>query len=64
LNGDDRVYLTLVGGGVFGNELAWICSAIERACKLYDGYELDVVIVNYGTISGEVFRLIERFGKV
>ena len=24
LNGDNRVYLTLVGGGVFGNKLEWI----------------------------------------
>jgi hypothetical protein len=61
LNGDKRVYLTLVGGGVFGNELEWICSAIERACFKYAEYELDIQIVNYGSISGEVLRLVQRF---
>ena len=30
--GSARVYLTLLGGGVFGNEIAWITRAIERAC--------------------------------
>jgi len=58
LNGDDRVYLTLVGGGVFGNELKWICSAIERAVLKYENYELDVIIVNYGSISNEVLNLV------
>ena len=61
LNGDKRVYLTLVGGGVFGNELEWICSAIERACLKYVEYDLDVMIVNYGSISDEVLELLERF---
>ena len=61
LNGDNRVYLTLVGGGVFGNELAWICSAIERACLKYADYKLDVIIVNYGSISGNVLKLVQKF---
>jgi len=59
LNGDNSVYLTLVGGGVFGNELAWICSAIERACLKYSDYSLEVMIVNYSSISGEVLELVE-----
>jgi len=63
LNGDKNVYLTLVGGGVFGNELSWICSAIERACLKYVEYDLDVKIVNYSSISEEVFDLVKRFEK-
>ena len=63
LNGDDRVYLTLVGGGVFGNDLEWICSAIERAVLKYSDYELDVKIVNYGVVSDEVLSLIKRYDK-
>jgi len=58
LNGDNKVYLTLVGGGVFGNKLEWICSAIERACLKYEEYDLDVKIVNYGSISDEVINLV------
>jgi len=61
LNGDDKIYLTLVGGGVFGNELEWICSAIERAYLKYADYDLDVMIVNYSSISDEVFDLVKGF---
>jgi len=60
LNGDNRVYLTLVGGGVFGNKLEWICSAIERACLKYADYDLDVKIVNYSSISEEVLDLVSN----
>ncbi|CAA6814440.1 MAG: Unknown protein [uncultured Sulfurovum sp.] len=51
-------YLTLLGG-VFGNEIEWIISAIERAVSLYRDFELDVVVVNYGSISDEVLALVE-----
>ena len=61
LNGDDRIYLTLVGGGVFGNKLKWICLAIERACFKYEAYNLDVIIVNYRAVSEEIIRLVKRF---
>jgi len=60
LNGDKRVYLTLVGGGVFGNKIEWICSAIERACLKYADYDLDVKIVNYSSISEEVLALVNN----
>ena len=63
LNEDNRVYLTLVGGGAFGNDLEWICSAIERAVLKYANYELDVKIVNYGAISDEVLELVEKYIK-
>lgn len=42
----DTVLLTRVGGGVFGNEPAWIEAAIERALRLVPG--LDVVLVRRG----------------
>ncbi len=61
LNRDNRVYLTLVGGGVFGNELEWICSAIKRAILKYAEYELDVNIVNYGAVPSKVLKLVEDY---
>ena len=64
LNGDDRVYLTLVGGGVFANDLAWICSAIQRAVLKYADYELEVMIVNYGSISEEVLKLVKKIEEL
>lgn len=27
----NRIFLTLLGGGVFGNEIAWIINSINRA---------------------------------
>ncbi len=61
LNRENKIYLTLVGGGVFGNDLEWICSAIERVCLKYADYDLDLTIVNYRAISGKVLRLVQKF---
>lgn len=45
-----HVYLTKVGGGVFGNPDEWIAAAICRALQIYQNYPLDVVLVHYGRI--------------
>ena len=45
--GNDRVYLTLLGGGVFGNEEDWIFGAINRALELFAHVPLDVAIVSH-----------------
>jgi len=45
------VYLTALGGGVFGNEMAWIEQAIDRACCRLQELPLDVRVVTY---SGQV----------
>ncbi|WP_051242922.1 hypothetical protein [Azohydromonas australica] len=41
-----RVLLTRLGGGVFGNEAAWIDAAIERALRCVAGQQLDIVAVS------------------
>ena len=41
-----KVFLTAVGGGVFGNGLSWIARAIEKALASVD-YPLDVRLVTY-----------------
>jgi len=41
-----RVYLTPVGGGVLGNRIRWIASAIERAMLLHQDAPLDVHLVH------------------
>ena len=45
----NRVFLTLLGGGVFENQPEWILSAIEHAANLIreDGHELEIFIVDY-----------------
>jgi hypothetical protein len=42
--GGRRVFLTFIGGGVFGNDDAWISDAIGRACARLAGAELEVVV--------------------
>ena len=45
--GNNKVYLTLVGGGAFGNRESWIISAIERALNKFSKMPLDIKVVSY-----------------
>lgn len=53
-NGANKVFLTLLGGGAFGNETDWILGAIDRALNLYADSGLDVAIVSYGRSNPRV----------
>ena len=44
-----RVYLTALGGGAFGNRRVWIRDAIIKALNKYRSYNLEVILVHYGT---------------
>jgi len=55
--GIERVFLTLLGGGVFGNDLAWIGHSILRALSLVGG--LDVYVVSYGRPNAAVQRIVQ-----
>jgi hypothetical protein len=44
-----RCYLTLLGGGVFGNDYEWIRDAINLALTNFSEYPLDVKLVHPGT---------------
>jgi hypothetical protein len=57
-NGSNRVFLTLLGGGAFGNETHWIIAAIRRALNLYCNADLDVVLVSYGSPNPAVQQLL------
>lgn len=56
--GCQKLFLTLVGGGVFGNKMDWILSAIGRSLKLFAWADLDVYIVSYGSSKPEVVRFL------
>ena len=58
--GCPNLYLTLVGGGVFGNKLDWILSAIDRSLKLFEFSGLDVKIVSYGGSKPEVAQFVRH----
>lgn len=57
--GNNKVYLTLVGGGVFGNDVDWIVAAIRRAVSLFPDSGLDVAIVSYGGSNRDIQALFE-----
>ena len=56
------VFLTRLGGGAFGNALAWIDDAIGRALRQMRHRGLDVRIVSYGPIPVELKALVASFG--
>ncbi len=58
-SGIKRVFLTLLGGGVFGNEHEWIRDAVLWALERVTG--LEVHIVSYGRSSAVVRELVARY---
>ena len=54
------IFLTKVGGGVFGNDKKWIIDAIKYAIDAVRPYnvDLDIRIVHYGSIEDGYDQLI------
>lgn len=52
-----RVFLTMLGGGAFGNRRGWIYDAIERAYRLVKTAPLDVILVHFGPVPGDAQKL-------
>ena len=48
------VFLTLVGGGAFGNHSSWIHAAMRRALKMMQPFALDVRLVSYASQSKDI----------
>ena len=61
--GSNKLFLTTIGGGVFGNDDHWIFAAIERAIRQYQNYELDVAIVSYGSPRRSVADLFAELSN-
>lgn len=57
--GNKRVFLTLVGGGAFGNNYEWILDAIRYSIKKFSKTPLDIRIVSYGGSDYFVEQLIK-----
>jgi hypothetical protein len=55
------VFLTLLGGGAFGNPIHWILAALERAMTLLETADLDVRLVLRGTPSREMLALVGAY---
>ncbi|UCF36054.1 MAG: hypothetical protein JSU96_14695 [Acidobacteriota bacterium] len=61
--GSHKVFLTLLGGGAFGNSAGWIIAALERALRRFDKVPLEVVIVSYGHSNPRIRELISRWSS-
>ena len=59
--GSNLLLLTRLGGGVFGNDDAWIDAAMRRALTLASGFALNVRIVSHQAPMSSTRRLIEEF---
>lgn len=59
--GNNRVFLTLVGGSSFNNDFTWIFQSIERALKLAADWNLDVAIVSRSGSQPAVQTLARQF---
>jgi hypothetical protein len=60
--GSAKVFLTLVGGGVFGNDMRWIIESLEKVLQLFARTPLDIQIVSYGNSNPRVQQLIRGLG--
>jgi hypothetical protein len=60
--GSNVVLLTSLGGGAFGNNEAWINSAISRALKIVSGFELDVKLVSYDAPTRAFVQIAKDYG--
>lgn len=55
-----RVLLTRLGGGAFGNDEAWIDDAIARALWMHAHSGLEVLLVSYGAVPASLYALARR----
>lgn len=62
--GNKTVYMTLLGGGAFGNKPEWIFDAITRAVKLYQHADLELIFVSYGKSNPELAQVIKKLNEV
>ncbi len=58
--GNRKLFLTLVGGGAFGNDLRWIIKAIDNSINKFRNTPIDVRIVSYGRSNPIVKELIKK----
>ena len=61
--GVNRLFLTLLGGGVFGNKDEWIVAAIVRAFNLHRDRGIDAILVSYGRPQTAARRAIDACSK-
>lgn len=58
--GCNKVFLTMLGGGAFGNEVSWVVDSIYSAMRKFIYSGLDIRIVSYGSSNPVIQDLIKE----
>lgn len=58
ITGNKNVFLTLLGGGAFGNKTEWILDAMKLALKKFSNTPLEIKIVSYRNSNKNLTQLI------
>jgi hypothetical protein len=61
MNGNPIVFLTRLGGGVFGNDPRWISAAVRRALNSCRDAGLDVRIVSHGDPDPGMLAIVDEW---
>lgn len=59
-NNSNSIYLTLVGGGAFGNEENWILESMQKAIRKFKNVPLDIKVVSYGKSNPNLVQCINE----
>ncbi|MDD2550380.1 MAG: hypothetical protein PHD00_09845 [Bacteroidales bacterium] len=63
-NKSNKVFLTLVAGGAFGNEEYWILESMQQAIRKLKNVPLDIRIVSYGSSNPDLIKCINEITTV
>jgi len=64
LYGSNLVYLTLVGGGAFGNSMDWILESLELALLKFKRTPLDIRVVSYDSSNLRLVNSLEQMKEL
>ena len=63
ITGNNRLFLTLLGGNAFGNKISWITEAIYDKLRKFQSFPLEVKIVSFSRSNFEISEVIRRFNE-
>lgn len=59
-NNSNKVFLTLIGGGAFGNEEHWILDSLQKSIRKFKNVPLDIKIVSFGRSNPNLVKCINE----
>jgi len=62
-DGAKRVFLTALGGGVFGNPMEWIVEAMWKAFHKFQNCNLEIYIVSFGRSDPDIKDLEKKWSQ-